>query len=440
MRNQTFTLTNSTVLTMDEKDSFYPDGAIVVEKNRIKAVGSADTIEPVGEVFDMGGALIMPGLINTHTHSHSSIFRNQADDLRLMEWLETAMWPMEKRLSHERAYAATALSSLEYLKGGITTYADQFYYADTIAKAASKSGIRCVLGATVFTNPSPETSDTMQAAVDFIEKWRGKESVTLVYPAIGPHAPYSVSAELFREISDLAGKYNLLIHTHISETAEENADIQERFGCSPAQWLDSLGIMENKVLAAHCVHLSESDMDLFAAKNLSVSYNPVSNLKLVSGLMDYKRMSARGITIGIGTDGAQSNNSMDLLRDMRTGALIQKQSVGDAAFFTAREAVRMMTIEGAKALFMGDDIGSLECGKLADIIALNPKSPRLCPLHRDSIKSLYAALAYSVCGADVTDVIVDGKWVLRQQTAVRFDETEVLENAQAASDYLIGKS
>ena len=439
MSGKSYTLTNCTIITVDESDNFYPNGSIVVEGNIIKEIGNRSEIEPKGEIFDMQEALVMPGLINTHTHSHSSIFKNQADDLRLMEWLETAMWPMEKRLNAERAYAACALSCLEYLKCGITTYADQFYYADTIAKAAEKSGLRCFLGATVFSKPSPETDNTLQAAVDFIEKWQGKEKTTRVYPCIGPHAPYSVSAEIFKEISGLAQKRNLLIHTHISETVEENAGIEAREGCSPTKWLRDLGLFENKVLAAHCVHLSDEDMDIFALGNVSVSYNPVSNLKLVSGIMNYGKLKDRAVTVGIGTDGAQSNNSMDLLRDMRTGALLQKYIADDPTVFTARQSVRMMTIEGAKALFMQDQIGSLECGKLADIIALDPKSPRLCPLHRGSLENLYAALAYSVCGADVTDTIVDGRWVMRNRKAMFLNEDEVCKTAQIASEFLIKK-
>ncbi|MCL2580026.1 MAG: amidohydrolase [Oscillospiraceae bacterium] len=434
-----YTLTNCTVLTVDEHDSFYPNGAVSVESSVIKAVGNAADITPCGEVVDMGGALIAPGLINTHTHSHSSIFRNTADDLRLMEWLETAMWPMEKRLSAERAYAATALSCLEYMKSGITTYADQFYYADIIAQAAKASGLRCLLGATVFSGSSPETGDTLKAAVDFVEKWRGREDQTLIYPALGPHAPYSVSAEIFREISAIARRYGLVIHTHISETAEENAGLQEKTGMSPAAWLESLGVFENKVLAAHCVHLSGADLDIFAANRVSVSYNPVSNLKLVSGIMNYRRMKARGIVVGMGTDGAQSNNSMDLLRDMRTGALLQKHIEQDAAFFTARESVRMMTIDGARALFMGEQIGSLEPGKCADIIALDSNSPRACPLHRGLLGSLYGALAYSLCGADVTDVMVGGRWLMRGRKPLLICESDIYKNAQQASEYLIAR-
>ncbi|MFI3313718.1 MAG: amidohydrolase family protein, partial [Eubacteriales bacterium] len=192
------TITNCTILTVDDQDHFYPRGRMVVEGKRIVQIGHEDNVPLLGQIVDMGGKLIMPGLVNTHTHSHSSIFKNQADDLELMDWLKLAMWPMEKHLSKERSYAATAMSCLEYIKGGITTIADQFYFADITAKAASVSGIRSFLAATVFTNPCSETDDTMGSAVKFVQDWHGKSEDTRIYPCIGPHAPYSVSADLFR--------------------------------------------------------------------------------------------------------------------------------------------------------------------------------------------------------------------------------------------------
>ena len=288
------TLTNCTILTVDRQDRFYEDGRITVKDGRITAIGRADELPLLGETVDLGGGLVLPGLINTHTHSHSSLFRNQADDLQLMDWLKKAMWPMEKFLSPERAYAATALSCLEYLRCGITTYADQFYFADTIAKAAQHSGLRCFLAATVFTNPSPETTDTFGAAVKFVQNWKGREQETHVYPCIGPHAPYSVSADLFRQVTELSRAYDLLIHTHISETEDENHQIREQTGLSPAQWLEELGVFERPVLAAHSIHLDEKDLDIYQRRGVRVTYNPVSNMKLASGIMPYRKMRDRG--------------------------------------------------------------------------------------------------------------------------------------------------
>lgn len=431
------TLTNCTVLTVDGQDTFYSRGRIQIQDERILAVGDEKTVPLAGEIVDLGGGLVMPGLINTHTHSHSSIFRNQADDLRLMDWLKKAMWPMEKFLSPELSYAATSLSCLEYLRCGITTYADQFYFADTIARAAQKSGLRCFLAATVFTNPSPETSDTLGAAVKFIQNWKGKERETHIYPCIGPHAPYSVSGDLFREVAALSRSYALLIHTHISETQDENEQILAQTGLTPTQWLESLGVFQQPVLAAHSIHLSSEDMDIYQRCGVHVTYNPVSNMKLASGIMPYREMRNRSIQISLGTDGAQSNNSMDILRDLREGALLQKVTAMDATVFSSREAVRMVTIEGARALGMDKMLGSIESGKLADLIVLDPRSPRLTPLHRNDIHNLYGAVTYSVCGPDVRDVMVDGTWLMRNRDICTFDENEVLRQGQIASEFLV---
>jgi len=431
------TLTNCTVLTIDEQDTVYPQGRIQIQDGRIHAVGSEDDISLTGDVVNLNGGLVMPGLINTRTHSHSSIFRSQADDLRLMDWLKKAMWPMERFLSPELAYAATALSCLEYLRCGITTYADQFYFAETIAKAAQKSGLRCFLAATVFTDPSPETDDTLGTAVKFIQNWQNRETETRVYPCIGPHAPYSVSGDLFREVVSLSHQYDLLIHTHISETQDENEQICAQTGLSPTQWLESLGVLERPVLAAHSIHLSPEDLDIYQRRNVHVTYNPVSNMKLASGVMPYQEMKRRGIQVSLGTDGAQSNNSMDLLRDLREGALLQKVTSMDATVFSSQEAVRMVTIEGAKALGMEKQLGSLEAGKLADLIILDHQSPRLTPLHRADRNNLYGTVTYSACGGDVRDVMVDGKWLMRDRQILAFDEDEILCQGQKASEYLV---
>ncbi|NCB29746.1 MAG: N-ethylammeline chlorohydrolase, partial [Clostridia bacterium] len=232
-------------------------------------------------------------------------------------------------------------------------------------------------------------------------------------------------------------KHGVLLHTHISETLDENAQIRAKYGKTPTQWLESLGVLENRVLAAHSIHLDEQDMEIYAGRNIHAAYNPVSNLKLVSGRMPYRALREHGIQVSIGTDGAQSNNSMDLLRDLRTGALIQKLAEDDATLFNAREMVRLATIEGAIALGLDPQIGSLENGKRADFIALSTKSPRLCPLHRSSLSNLYSTVAYSACGADVRDMAVNGKWVMRENHILTMDCDDVRKRAQEASEYLV---
>lgn len=432
----TFTVINGTILTIDEKDNCYENGAMIVKDGCIHWIGHENQVQPQGEVIDLKGGLVMPGLVNTHTHTHSSIFRNFGDDMELMDWLNYSMWPTERFLTGELAYDATRMSCLEFIRSGITAYADQFYFAEDVAAAAAESGLCCYLAPSVFTRATAETDNTLKAAVQFIEKWHGRQEETGVHVCIGPHAPYSVDEKLFKEAVELAKKYDIILHTHISETKDENRQIQERYGMSPVQWLESMGVMEAKVLAAHCIHLSDEDMDIFQRNRVHVSYNPISNLKLVSGIMPVKNMLERGICVSIGTDGAQSNNSMDLLNDLKTGVLLQKQILNDAEFLPAREAIRMATIEGARALYCEESRGSLELGKRADFIILDSKSPRLTPLIRSSAEKLYAAIVYSAYGADVVSVCAGGRWLMKQREVLTLNEEEVLQKAQAGSLYL----
>lgn len=431
------TLINCTILTMDDKDTLYSNGRIVIEENRIAQIGTADEVIPKGKVIDMNNKLVLPGFINTHTHSPSPLFRSMADDLELMDWLKKRIWPTERFLTGELAYCGAGLNSLELLEGGVTTFADQYYFSSFTASAARKIGLRAFIAPSVFSGASPESENTIQDAVDFIEKYIGREDETLIYPCIGPHAPYSCSLDTLKLVSKIALKYKLLVHIHISETMDENREILEKTGLTPTQYVEKAGIFENRVLSAHSIHLNEKDMEIFKKSNVAVSYNPVSNLKLVSGIMPLKEIEKKGITVSIGTDGAQSNNSLDILRDLKIGTLIQKQKYEDATFFPAREALRMVTIKGAEALGMKDKIGSLEKGKLADIISLDIKRSNLCPIHKNSIENLYSTIVYSACGADVSDVIVNGIVLMENRAVKVVDRNEIINEAQMGAETLM---
>lgn len=435
-----YSLVNCTIITMDENDNWYPDGTIVIEDGRIADIGPGESITPKGNVIDMGSKIVLPGFINTHTHSPSPLFRGMADDLTLMDWLKKLIWPAEKNLTGEISFWGSSLTCLEFLESGVTTFADQYFFSGFIAEAVQKTGLRGFIAPTVFTDPSPETDDTIQAAVDFIEKYKGKEEQTLVYPCIGPHAPYSCSAEVLRAVTGIASSYGLITHIHISETKDETREILEETGLTPTQYLDSLGVLNEKTLAAHCIHLDRKDMDIFQSNNVKVSYNPVSNLKLVSGIMPMKDLLDQGILVSIGTDGAQSNNSLDLLRDLKTGVLIQKQWYNDATFIPAKEALRMITINGAKALGMDDRIGSLEKGKLADVIAIDIKRTDINPLHRRCLSNIYSAIVYSANGSDVSDVIVNGRMLMRDRELLGIDKEEIITQSQRSAEYLMKKA
>jgi 5-methylthioadenosine/S-adenosylhomocysteine deaminase len=438
--NAVFSLINCTILTMDKEDNYYPLGTIVIEDGRISEIGSDTDVVPKGKIIDMKFKIVLPGFINTHTHSPSPLFRGMADDLSLMDWLNKVLWPAEKNLTGEIAYWGTSLSCLEFIQSGITTFADQYFFSKNVAKAVQQSGIRGFIAPSVFTNGSPETSDTIQAAVDFIEEYKNRENQTLVYPCIGPHAPYSCSDEILKTVIEIANKHDLLIHTHISETVDENRQIYEEKGLTPTQYLDSLGLFERDVLAAHCIHINQTDMEIFKRNNVRVSYNPISNLKLVSGIMPLKELIDKGILVSIGTDGAQSNNSLDLLKDLKTGVLIQKQQYNDATFFSAREALKMITINGAKALNMDHEIGSLEKGKKADVIAIDIKSTNINPIHRSNVSNIYSAVVYSANGTDVSDVIVNGRVLMKDKELVDINKEEIISQSHKAAEEVLIKA
>ncbi len=433
-------LVNCTILTMDEGENYYATGTIVIEDGRIAAIGDSNTVTPRGKLLDMRNKIVLPGLINTHTHSASPLFRGAADDLSLMDWLKKALWPAEKNMTGEMAYWGTALTCLESLQSGVTTFADQYFFSDYVGEAVIKSGLRGFIAPSIFTNGSPETMDTVQAAVDFIEKYKGKEDKTLLYPCIGPHAPYSCADETLRTAAALAKQYDIVLHTHISETMDENMQIYGETGLTPTQYLNSMGVLDVKVLAAHCIHLNSKDIDILADKNVRVTYNPISNLKLVSGIMPYKELQDKGVVVSIGTDGAQSNNSLDLLKDLKTGVLIQKQKYNDATFIPAKEALKMATINGAKALGMEAEIGSLQIGKKADIISIDAESANINPLHRCSVNNIYSAVVYSAVGSDVSDVIINGRILMKDRIVLNVDKKEVIRESHKMSEALLKKA
>lgn len=418
-------LRHACVVTLDAEDRYFPDGCVVIEDGSIKAIGPSDSIPPYEEgELDFSDKLVMPGLINTHIHSHSPLFRNLGEDVDLQTWLNKIMWPAESTLTSQDAFWAAQLTCLESISSGVTAFADQFYFAESIAEGIEQSGLRAFICSTIFEDGDAAKGQTVQTASDFLENWKSRSA--LITPALGPHAPYSVSAAQWREIVELSATSEAIIHTHISETAKENQEIKQKYGVSPTQWLADLGVFERHTLAAHCIHLSDEDIRIFHDHNVHVTYNPVSNLKLVSGIMPYQKLKDAGVQISMGTDGAQSNNTLDLLQDLKLGVLIQKQAMNDPKVFDVREAVRLVTVEGAKALGLEDVVGSLEVGKQADLIAIDTSSAHFSPLDQSSIKAVYTALVYCATGRDVTDTMVSGKWLMRERIVTSLDPKRIM--------------
>jgi 5-methylthioadenosine/S-adenosylhomocysteine deaminase len=286
-------------------------------------------------------------------------------------------------------------------------------FPDSTARAAMELGLRTFVCATVFSRPSTESAEPIKAAEDFVHRWKGREEETRIYPAYGPHAIYSCSRETLSEVAELAKRDNVLIHTHISETEGENRDCAARLGMSPTRAMAEAGIFENRVLAAHCVYADEEDLEIFKKHDASISYNQISNLKLCSGVLPLDQAYKANVRVSIGTDGPQSNNSLDILRDLKTGTLIQKERLRDPTFLPAMQALRMATIEGAASLGMEKEIGSLEKGKRADITVLGLDRANMFPMRQDDPGCVYSQIVYSASGANVTDVFVDGECLLR---------------------------
>jgi 5-methylthioadenosine/S-adenosylhomocysteine deaminase len=438
--NNIYTLTDAVILTMDDKQPLIKTGRIVIENDCIKKVGQSSEIEAKGKIYSLKDKLLMPGLINTHSHSVSPLFRGMADDLKLMDWLNNVIWPAEKHLNPEAAYWGAAMCALEYIANGITTFVDQYYFAEDIARAVVDTGIRAVLAPSVFSGKTAETQNTFQAARNFIEKYQFRSAETNIYPAIGPHAPYSCGQDLLEEVGEFAKAKDVLVHIHISETIDENKQIQEKYGVSPTQFLKQTGILDNKIIAAHCIHLNNQDLQIFKQKEIAVSYNPISNLKLVSGIMPMRDMVEKGLLITVGTDGAQSNNSLDLLRDLKTGVLLQKQINEDATFIKAKEAVEFVTKNGAKAIGLDDQIGSLEIGKKADLISIDLNSVNLNPVHYNHLDNIYSAIAYSASGQEVQDVIINGKFIMQDGNFLKLSKKTILNNSKKQAEILMKKA
>ncbi len=432
-----FVLTDCTLLTMDENNSFYENGFVSINDGKIEMIGDMIDVPRDKDIVSMKGKIVLPGLINCHNHLPSSLYRGMGSDLALMDWLNLAMWPAQKFMSEEHSYWGSFLNCLESIRNGVTTVIDQYYYANSNAKAVVDSGMRAVIGATVFDHSSPEGDNTLQIACDFIEKYKGNDRI---YPCFGPHAPYTESPETYKKIAELAKKYRVQIHTHIGETKDEVAQIKERYNTTSTKLLESVGTFEVPVISAHNVYIGDEDVAIFAKYGVLAAYNPVSNLKLASGIANLKPLIEAGVTIGIGTDGVESNNTADLLADLKVGTLLQKTINEDATFIKAESALRMATSEAAKVAGIDSFAGQIKVGFKADLIAIDRKYPSMTPIYKKKADEIYAAIVYAADGRAVSDTIVDGKFLMKEREILAFDERDVLINAQRATDYIVKHS
>ena len=426
--------TNALVLTMDGKWNQYFPGAVAVKGDTITAVGLEHDLKKEysgQETIDCHGKVLMPGLINAHTHVPMTLLRGLADDLRLDVWLMGYMMPVEREfVSPEFVRLGTLLACAEQIRSGVTTFNDMYYFEEAVAKAASDVGMRAVCGQTVMKFPAPDAAsyeDSLQMARDFIQRWKDHP---LIVPAVAPHAPYTATPEILRATAELAKEFNVPLHTHLAETSFEVENMRNEHGIPVIPYVKKQGLFEAKVIAAHCVHIDTGEMRSLLHAKAGVAHNPSSNLKLASGFAPVVKMLETGLNVGIGTDGPASNNDLDMFEEVRLAAFVAKAVTNDPTSLPAPWALLMATRLGAQALHIGHLTGSLEAGKRADLILVDISPVHNSPSFKRAADNAYAQIVYAGKSTDVSDVMVNGKWLMRSHRLLTLNEGELL--AQAA--------
>jgi len=426
-------LTNATILTMDAAFSVWERSGLAITADTIVAVGDDAAGYVAAETVDCGGRILMPGLINAHTHVPMTLLRGLADDLRLDVWLMGYVMPVEREfVSPDFVRLGTGLACAEMIRSGITCFADMYYFEEAVAEATAAAGMRAVCGQTVLKFPSPDAGsfeDSLEYARDFIARWKGHP---LVVPAPAPHAPYTCTADILRSCAELAVEFDVPLHTHLSETLFEVEQWRKAYGMPVVPWVKKQGLLDAHVLAAHCVHIDEGEMRTLRNARAGVAHNPSSNLKLGSGVAPVTKMLDAGLAVGIGTDGPASNNDLDMFEEVRLAALLAKGTSGDPTALPARDALLMATRMGAQALHLADLTGSIEPGKRADLILLDPGPLHNLPHFSREPLAIYSRIVYAAKSTDVTDVMCNGRWLMRGQRLLTLDETAL---ADAARDY-----
>ncbi len=422
-------IAGGTVVTADAAHRVIPNGAVAIAGSDIVAVDTADAIRRQfrgTDTIDATGQVVMPGLVNTHTHAPMTLFRGLADDLALMDWLNNYIFPAEaKMVSPDFVRAGTRLAALEMIQSGTTTFADMYYFEEEIAKEVQAAGMRGVLGQTVIQFPVADAktpADALKRAEAFIMAFKGDPLIT---PAVAPHALYTLDGPTLRAARDLSRRYGVPTLIHLAETRDEVKTAQERLFPSPVAYLDSLGFFGPGVLAAHGIYVSEPEMALLKSKGVGISHNPESNMKLASGTAPVTAYLRAGVALGLGTDGAASNNDLDMFEAMRMASLLQKLQTNDPRAVSAQTAVDLATIGGARAMGMEKEIGSLEAGKRADVIVVGMSAARQTPLY-DPISHL----VYVTRGDDVQTTIVNGRILMRNRKMLTLDEAAILRDAR----------
>ncbi|HKJ38946.1 MAG TPA: amidohydrolase family protein [Anaerolineales bacterium] len=424
---------NAHILTMDETLTQYPSGALAVKDDAIVAVGLEAEMKKeytANETVDCKGKILMPGLVNAHTHVPMTLLRGIADDLRLDVWLQGYMWPVEREFaSREFVGLGTSIACAELIRGGVTTFNDMYFYEDEVAKATAQAGMRGVCGQSILKFPTPDAKsydDSMEQARDYIKRWKGHP---LIVPSIAPHAPYTCTDDILRATSELAQEFDVPLHTHLSETLFEVENMRNENGMPVIPYVKKQGLLEAKVIAAHCVHIDAGEIRTLHHAGAGISHNPSSNLKLASGFAPVTKMLDVGLNVGIGTDGPASNNDLDMFEEVRLAAFIAKAVTNDPTSLPASQALLMGTRLGAQALHIGHLTGSLTPSRRADLILVDLSPLHNSPAFNRSSDNIYAQIVYASKATDVSDVMINGKWVMRDRKLLTLNEGELLAQA-----------
>lgn len=426
-------LYGGTVVTMNMAFDLISDGAIAIDGTDIVAVGTrADVLARCesDRMIDCDGGIILPGLVNAHTHASMTLLRGLADDLRLDVWLYGYIMPTEREFVNPAfCRLGTSIACAEMIRSGITSFADMYYFEADVAEATVEAGLRAVLGETVLKFPAPDAEsyeDSLAYCRAFIEKWRGHPLIT---PAVAPHAPYSLTEEMLKRCVALAREYDVPLLIHLAETKLEIENSLTEFGTTVITHMEELGLFDAKVLAAHCVHIDQNEMHILHDGDATIAHCPTSNLKIASGIAPVAQMLKGDLTIGIGTDGTASNNDLDMFEEVRLAAILAKTAANDPTALPARQALLMATRQGAAALFMDDITGSLEVGKRADVIVVDASPMHNTPHFDRDPNAIYSRIVYAAKSTDVRHVLCNGRWLMRERELLTVNEASLVAQA-----------
>jgi 5-methylthioadenosine/S-adenosylhomocysteine deaminase len=423
-------IAGGTVVTMNGSRVIYDDGAIVVKGDTIIAVGPRAEVAAkysAPQTIDASGKLVFPGFINGHTHVPMTLFRGLHDDVTLNDWLYKYIFPAEaKNVNEEFVRWGTRLAAAEQIRAGVTTFADMYYFEDAVAEETKAAGMRGVLGETFIDFPAPDNKSEAEALAyteKFLKRWQGDP---LIHAAAAPHSIYTCSQKTLHDAAALARKYHAPILIHTAEMKKEWEDSQKQNGMSPVQYLDKIGVLGPDVVSAHCIFVDETDRKTLAQRQVGCVHNPSSNMMIASGVSPVAEMRAAGVAVGLGTDGpAGSNNDLDLMEEMDLAAKLAKITKMDPLALNAKAVVEMATIEGARALHLEKEIGSLEVGKKADLTVISLDEPNAVPMY-----DIYAQLAYALKASDVETVVIGGRVVMRDRKLLTVNEKAAIAKAR----------